>query len=182
MILGVGLGGMPAEEHARFGEDPDDRIRARSLDEGLDILVGLWSGQQFSYLGEVHKVENAVFLPTPLQEPRIPVWIAGSWPNQKPFRRAAKWDGVIPQRRPATEGGMPRPLMPEEVPEMIEYTKSHRGSSDSPFDIALSAYMPADPSQARDLADAYEAVGATWLLEFQPTPDSLSKRLRALRP
>ncbi len=52
LILGVGLGGMPEEEHARFGEDADDRVRARRLDEGLDILAGLWSGEPFSYQGE----------------------------------------------------------------------------------------------------------------------------------
>lgn len=181
LILGVGLGGMPKEEHERFGEEADARVRARRLDEGLEVLVGLWSGEPFSHEGDEFRVDEAVFLPKPLQQPRIPVWVAGSWPNRRPFRRAARWDGVIPQHRPATEGGMPRPLTPSEAREMIDYTLQHR-ESDAPFDIALSAYMPPDPEKAWNLAESFAAAGATWLLEFQPTPDALSERLRALRP
>lgn len=44
LILGVGLGDPPDLEFAQFGEEPDNLIRAAKLDEGLDILAGLWSG------------------------------------------------------------------------------------------------------------------------------------------
>jgi len=179
LILGVGLGGMPKEEHTRFGEDADDRVRARRLDEGLDILTGLWSGEPFSYQGEEYQVDEAAFLPRPVQQPRIPIWVAGYWPNRKPFRRAARWDGVIPARAPEERGGMPQLLPPAETPAMVDYTMSHR-DADSPFDVVLSAFMPPDPGQAREIADSFAAAGATWLLEWQPNPDALSKRLQAL--
>jgi len=181
LILGVGLGGMPAEEHARFGEDPDDRVRARRLDEGLDILAGLWSGEPFSYEGEEFRVDQAAFQPRPVQQPRIPVWVAGLWPNRRPFRRAARWDGVVPSKVPASPDGMPQLLTPSEIPEILEYTMGHR-ADDTPFDVAMSAYMPPDPANARDISDRFDAVGATWLLEWQPDPDALSARLRALAP
>ncbi len=181
VILGVGLGGMPQEEHARFGEDPDDRVRARRLDEGLDILVGLWSGEPFSYRGEEFEVDNATFVPRPIQQPRIPIWVAGLWPNRRPFRRAARWDGVIPSKISATANGYPQLLTPSDVPDMIDYTLRHR-EADSPFDIALSAYMPADPARANDIARSYADAGATWLLEWQPDPQALSARLRAGMP
>ena len=48
-MLGVGLGGGPNAEFAAFGEDPDARVRADRLDEGLAILDGLWSGEPFSF-------------------------------------------------------------------------------------------------------------------------------------
>jgi alkanesulfonate monooxygenase SsuD/methylene tetrahydromethanopterin reductase-like flavin-dependent oxidoreductase (luciferase family) len=48
LILGVGIG-TPPEEFARFGEEPDSRIRAEMLDEGLEVLTGLWSGEPFSF-------------------------------------------------------------------------------------------------------------------------------------
>ena len=44
LILGVGLGEPPEAEFAQFGEEADVRVRAAKLDEGLDILAGLWSG------------------------------------------------------------------------------------------------------------------------------------------
>ena len=175
LILGVGLGGMPRDEHSRFGEVADDRVRARRLDEGLDILAGLWSGEPYTYEGEEYQVDNATFLPRPVQQPRIPVWVAGSWPNRRPFRRAARWDGVVPQKVPASPGAMPQRLTPDETAEMLDYTLRHR-DTDAPFDVAMSAVMPPDP----DLVDSFAAAGATWLLEWQPNPEALSTRLRAL--
>jgi probable F420-dependent oxidoreductase len=179
LILGVGLGGMPQEEHTRFGEDADDRVRARRLDEGLDILAGLWSGEPFSYQGEHFQVDDATFLPRPVQQPRIPVWVAGYWPNRRPFRRAARWDGVVPAKAPATPDGMPGWLPPDETAEMLAYTLGQR-DSDTPFDVVMSVFMPPDPAQARDLAQSYADAGATWLLEGPFDPDALSARIRAL--
>jgi len=49
-------------------------VRARNSitapDEGLDILEGLWSGEPFSYQGEEYQVDDAAFLPRPVQQPR----------------------------------------------------------------------------------------------------------------
>lgn len=179
LILGVGLGGMPKEEHARFGEDADDRVRARRLDEGLDILEGLWSGEPFTYQGEEFQVDGAAFLPRPVQQPRIPVWVAGYWPNRKPFRRAARWDGIVPLKAPATPGGAPLPLTPDETTEMLDYTLNHR-DTDAPFDVAMSTFAPPDPAQARDQTESFAAAGATWLLEELFDPDAVSTRIRAL--
>src|SRR6266852_4690072 len=49
LILGVGLGDVHDPGFVQVGEVTDSRQRARMLDEALDILVGLWSGQPFSY-------------------------------------------------------------------------------------------------------------------------------------
>jgi len=59
LILPVGLGA--AGDDAGFykvGEEMDRKVRAKLLDEGLEILAGLWSGQPFSYQGEHHRVET----------------------------------------------------------------------------------------------------------------------------
>src|SRR5450755_566714 len=74
---------------------PAPRVRAEKLDEGLAILVGLWSGEVFSHHGRYYTVDETVFRPRPLQRPRIPIWVAGRWPARPPFRRAARWDGVF---------------------------------------------------------------------------------------
>ena len=96
LTLGVGLGEPADSEYERFGEDGSLKTRAAKLDEGLDVLTGLWSGEPFSYHGEHFRVEGARFLPRPVQQPRIPIWVGGQWPNRPPWRRAARWDGVYP--------------------------------------------------------------------------------------
>lgn len=50
LILGVGLGGAhDPMNFDRLGEVTGLRQRAELLDEALDIIAGLWSGQSFSY-------------------------------------------------------------------------------------------------------------------------------------
>lgn len=95
LVVGVGLGGT-LNEFEGFGEDGDPRIRSRKLDEGLAILTGLWTGKPFSYAGEHYTIDETVFMPKPVQSPRIPIWVACFWPNKKPLRRAARYDGVVP--------------------------------------------------------------------------------------
>jgi alkanesulfonate monooxygenase SsuD/methylene tetrahydromethanopterin reductase-like flavin-dependent oxidoreductase (luciferase family) len=52
MVLGVGLGYFKNKEFKEFGEVDDSKIRGDMLDEGLEILAGLQSGEKFSYEGE----------------------------------------------------------------------------------------------------------------------------------
>ncbi|MEX1253701.1 MAG: LLM class flavin-dependent oxidoreductase [Dehalococcoidia bacterium] len=177
LILGVGLGGPPDEEFTRLGEDANVRVRAGKLDEGLDVLTGLWSGEPFSYQGEHYQLDNVTFLPRPVQQPRIPIWVGGYWPNRAPFRRAAQWDGAWPAKVGATpdSAGL---LTLDELPEVITYIREHR-RSDGPYDISASAAIPADGAHARDLVDRFAAAGATWLMDWRPDPEALSERLRA---
>ena len=155
LILGVGLGFPPDNEFARFGEDPDPKVRAEKLDEGLDIIVGLWSGKPFAYDGEHYQVEQTVFWPPPVQQPRIPIWVAGTWPkHMAPFRRAARWDGVCPEgagkmtlERSADDAGL-HPAAPH---------------ADGPFDVVRGASLPTgDVSEVRATIAAWEAAGVTW--------------------
>ncbi|HEU5324041.1 MAG TPA: LLM class flavin-dependent oxidoreductase [Methylomirabilota bacterium] len=157
-VLGVGLG-YPPEEFSRFGEEPDERVRGRKLDEGLDVLTGLWSGRPFRYGGARYRVAEVTFAPAPVQSPRIPVWVAGMWPNRAPFRRAARWDGAFPISQDGT------PLSPEEVAEIAAYVRRHRTGGE-PFDLILSGESSGDSRFVwKEPLRAYEDAGATWWLE-----------------
>ena len=157
LILGVGLGG-GATEFDHLSEASDPKERAAQLNEGLNIVAGLWSGETFSYTGRHYHIQEAQFLPSPVQTPRIPIWIGGIWPNHAPFRRAARWDGVFPHYR---DGMMP----PDALRDVVTYTQQHR-ASDSPFDVIIRNKAPiADRAHQVEAIDSYEAVGLTWWLE-----------------
>jgi alkanesulfonate monooxygenase SsuD/methylene tetrahydromethanopterin reductase-like flavin-dependent oxidoreductase (luciferase family) len=93
VTLGIGLGDAWDMALANLGERTDARIRAEMVDEGLEVLVGLWSGEQFTYDGRFYQVQDVTMLPRPLQSPRIPIWIGGQYPRAGPIARAARWDG-----------------------------------------------------------------------------------------
>ncbi|MGD9755381.1 MAG: LLM class flavin-dependent oxidoreductase [Acidimicrobiia bacterium] len=50
MILGVGLG-EPPTEYSALGRSTDRALLAQMLDESLDVVAGLWTGQPFSHQG-----------------------------------------------------------------------------------------------------------------------------------
>lgn len=155
VILGVGLGYPPDADFALLGEESDDRIRAAKLDEGLEVLVRLWSGEPFEHDGTHYHLRRAQFLPRPVQRPRIPIWVAGMWPSRPPFRRAARYDGVAPIGVGA--GGVPGRLDCAGLADVVRYVREHR-ASDEPFDVVHGG--PADPGLIR----AAEQSGATWYL------------------
>lgn len=63
MIFGVGIGSPAYGDFGIFGEPSGDRVRADMLDEGLDVLNGLWSGERFSYAGQHFTVDPVRFTP-----------------------------------------------------------------------------------------------------------------------
>ena len=73
MILGVGTGAPIADEYGTFGEPTDLRLLAAHLDEGLEALNLLWSGEPVTFRGEHVVVDDVAFLPTPVQRPRVPI-------------------------------------------------------------------------------------------------------------
>ena len=179
LTLGVGLG--VAEDYESFGEKYETRDVAAKLDEGLEILAGLWSGRPFEHRGGAYQVEKVTFLPPSLQQPRIPVWVGGWWPNKAPFRRAARWDGVIPLKSSGDNL-----LTPEEVVEMREFIASQRTST-AAFDVAIINWTdPSNPKEAVRKVAAYAQAGATWWLESlymqQNSLEGLRRRIRVGPP
>jgi alkanesulfonate monooxygenase SsuD/methylene tetrahydromethanopterin reductase-like flavin-dependent oxidoreductase (luciferase family) len=160
LILGVGLGDVGDPGFTRFGEETDARRRAERLDEGLEILAGLWTGAPFSFRGEHFVVEDVTFLPRPLQEPRPPIWIGGGYPNPRPVERALRWDGSCLYRE--GEGQ----LSPASVADL------RARAGDRPWDISVGGQHRADDWEAeREHIRAVAAAGANWWVEWLPPAD-----------
>jgi probable F420-dependent oxidoreductase len=171
VILGVGLGYPADTEYEAFGEDADDKVRAEKLDESLAIIDGLWSGEEFSYSGKHFRVTGAKFAPRPVQQPRIPIWVAGMLPNRAPFRRAARWDGAFPIRDMQFIGV-------DDARGVSELIAAHRGERAGPFDIVIGGPLPKDRGERRDKVAAFAAAGATWWIEGDESPEGLRSMLR----
>src|SRR5262245_417705 len=122
LILGVGSGGTPAD-FADLGEATDPKVLAAMLEEGLQIVTGLWSGDPFHFAGSYYQVRAAQFLPRPIQSPRIPIWVGGGWPRTAPFRRAARWDGVFPYD---SRLGVLDMMAPRELQRLLDYIAPYR--------------------------------------------------------
>ena len=150
LVLGVGSGRDSARELSAFGEELDDGKRGAMLDEALDVVTALWSGNEVRHEGSHYVADRVTFQPTPVQRPRVPVWVAGRWPNRRPLRRAARYDGYFPIDLQA----------PGQLAELVGELGERR--SGSPFEIAVEGWPGDDPAP-------WAAAGATWwLLRFSP--------------
>ena len=171
MILGVGLGAPIADEFGSFGEPTDPRELADRMDEGLEALNLLWSGEPVTYHGRHVQVDDVTFLPAPVQRPRVPIWVGGVWPARRPMRRAARWDGAAPIMY--TEDRKPRQPDAATVREIHAFLTACRAevpasevpASEAPFDLVMNAMSPASPAAAADLAGSLAEAGTTWWAE-----------------
>jgi alkanesulfonate monooxygenase SsuD/methylene tetrahydromethanopterin reductase-like flavin-dependent oxidoreductase (luciferase family) len=150
LVFGVGLGSERTGEFdpERFGEEGDPRERARLLDEGLDRLLAYWAGE---------------FEPRPVQQPRIPVWVAARWPRRRPLRRAARFDGLFPIDLPG----------PEALAELAAEMRELRGPGR--FDLVAEHPPGTDPAP-------WAEAGATWCLTAfgtQPTRAEVEEAIAA---
>ena len=63
LVLPVGLGALDDAGFGNVGEPTDARARAELLDESLEILEGLWSGEPFGYEGAHYRFGPMTFRP-----------------------------------------------------------------------------------------------------------------------
>jgi alkanesulfonate monooxygenase SsuD/methylene tetrahydromethanopterin reductase-like flavin-dependent oxidoreductase (luciferase family) len=181
IILSVGLGATDTG-FANFGEETDRKIRAELMDEGLDILTGLWRGQPFSFSGKHYKVQPTTFMPPPppVQKPRIPIWVVGAWPHEKSMNRVARYDGLLPAKMNAE--GKHVEITPDDLRAMKSYIEQHRTGT-TPFDIVAEGRTSNTdrPKQEAAIRPMKEA-GATWWIENMWTdpnsPADVQARIR----
>ncbi len=171
LVQGVGLGSPVEDEYGAFGETTDLRELAARLDESLEVLTRLWTGDRVDFAGEHLRVDDVSFRPAAVQRPRIPIWVAGMWPRPKPFRRAARWDGVVPIL------AEDRPPTPAETAAVRDAVAAHRPPGAGPFDLVVSGRTagPGDTAAVAELADA----GATWWQEAWSAADGSLEATRA---
>ena len=176
LVLPVGLGALDDGGFSKVGEPTDRKIRAQLLDEGLEILTGLWSGEPFSYEGEHYRLEEMTFLPPPVQRPRIPIWVVGAWPSKKSMNRALRYDGLLAAK---VSGTAAQPgVTPEDIRAMKEYVEENR-KTDATFDIVWEGETPGDdPERAASMVRPFAEAGVTWWIEAMWSPPNEPEDLR----
>jgi alkanesulfonate monooxygenase SsuD/methylene tetrahydromethanopterin reductase-like flavin-dependent oxidoreductase (luciferase family) len=143
-IVAIGLGAV-STDLGNTGEELDRRIRASMLDEGIDIMSGLWRGKR-RFAGQRYQVDlearaDLSQVAQPVQKPAIPIWVVGAWPRRKSMRRVLRCDGLLPVAM-GTNGARPE------------------------FDIIMEGETPADEAaKASELVRPWAEASCTWWIE-----------------
>ena len=160
-ILGIGLGTDRGPEFVAFGEETDTRRRGDMLDESIDVIRAVWSGEPVRFAGEHYTVDGIRFLPAQSQPRGIPIWAATERVSGRPVRRAAGLDGIVPID-----------IAPEDLPTLLDNVRALRGELTGYDVVAISNV---------DEADVWQAAGATWWLRELPWEGTYSECLAVVK-
>ena len=144
LILGVGIGDPGDPFLAGVGEPTDPPVLAEMLDESLEVITALWSGQPVHYAGKHYQVAGAQLTARPVQQPRIPIWVGGNLLVPAVRRRILRWDGSTAYKGPTTA---PEKITPDDVRSLV-------AARNEPLDVKVRI-GDGDPA-------AYAEAGATW--------------------
>jgi alkanesulfonate monooxygenase SsuD/methylene tetrahydromethanopterin reductase-like flavin-dependent oxidoreductase (luciferase family) len=169
--LAIGVGAVTTDL-PRTGEVTDLRERAAMMDEGIDLMRGLWAGRS-SFRGVHYTYDVArndlADVGRPVQE-RIPIWVVAVWRRPKSMRRALRCDGVIPDG----VGG------PDDIREMRSWL-AERGRPDLDV-LAEGETPPDDPAAAWQRVAPWAEAGCTWWMETRwEMPHHSPERLHQIR-
>ncbi len=105
----------------------------------------VWSGETVHHQGEHYEVDGIRFLPRPVQQPGVPVWVGAMPRSVRPLRRAARHDGLFPVNLDH----------PDQLAEMVAAVAELREGRTAPYDVAVGLPLGTDPLP-------YAEAGATW--------------------
>ncbi|WAL64517.1 LLM class flavin-dependent oxidoreductase [Amycolatopsis cynarae] len=193
VIAGVG-GGFPnpntRAQFAAIGVDFDRRISR--MEESIDAMRLLWSGEAVSYQGKHFAFEDVRIAPPPLRPGGPPIWLAGS--NDPALRRVARLaDGWLPypskaatyaeEHRVIEQAATARPITPalyatvclDEDPERARrrLRNSIERYYNAPLEVveSIQAMFAGTARQAADWLTGYTAAGARHLVIRLATED-----------
>ncbi len=88
--MGIGAGWYEHEYLGYGYEFPKASVRIGQLDEGVQIMRKMWTEDEVHFDGRFYHLQGAISRPKPIQEPMIPIWIAGGG-EKLTLRVAAKY-------------------------------------------------------------------------------------------
>jgi probable F420-dependent oxidoreductase len=171
-ILGTAAGYLKPE-FAALGVDFDERNDL--LDEALDVMKAVWTGDDTAYEGRHFTARGVRVRPTPQASPHPPIWIGGN--SRRAIRRAVSGhDGWAPFdttggygkfSRTAEIGGV------DDLAERIAYARdvADEVGREAPLDICYSVGAASSVDERHDHIGRLAELGVTWLTVGIPGDD-----------
>jgi alkanesulfonate monooxygenase SsuD/methylene tetrahydromethanopterin reductase-like flavin-dependent oxidoreductase (luciferase family) len=170
--LGLGVGTSPWPEDYELMDVPFAR-RGKRMDECIEIVKGLTTGEYFEFHGEFYDIPKTKMSPAPTQP--IPILIGGH--AEVALRRAARNDGWM-----HGGGDLGEPAALDRYIKRLNELREEEGRTD-PFEIhamSLDAYKPDGIKRLEDRGVTDIMVGFRMPYAVGPDPEPLENKLRAI--
>jgi probable F420-dependent oxidoreductase len=142
LVVGAGSGYLRSE-FAALGVDFEQRTQL--LDEAIEVLREVWTGESYAHDGLHFSARGQVSLPPPVQLPHPPIWIGGN--SRSGRRRVARvaqgWTPLLLDERIATATRTPPLRTPAELATAIkELHQLVAAEGRDPADIEIQVQTP----------------------------------------
>ncbi|HSL76131.1 MAG TPA: LLM class flavin-dependent oxidoreductase, partial [Candidatus Limnocylindrales bacterium] len=178
MELGIGAG-WKRDEWIAYGYGfPETRERLARLRDDLEVISAMLAGdkhQHATFEGEHSSVRNAINVPKPIQQPRVPIMVGGNGPNVT-WRLAARFADEL-----NLDG-----LSPDEVREALPTIRARCEEIDrDPSTLAISVHIWKEtlsiPGRERvDLLAGYREAGVDRVMGLDVGSATSDEALEAL--
>jgi F420-dependent oxidoreductase-like protein len=175
MELGIGAGWKEDEWRAYGYGFPTARERLAALEDQLQVLTRMMGPGRATFSGPHAEVIEAINVPKPVQQPRVPIMVGGNGPNVT-WRLAARYaDGLN------LDG-----LTPDEVSEAFPVIaeRCHEIGRD-PATLSVSAHLRSEQLEAEGAArvgllEAYSTIGVSRITGMIGTATRSDEALESL--
>jgi probable F420-dependent oxidoreductase len=163
--LGIGAGWMQ-EEFEIMGVD--FKTRGKRLNEQIEVLHKVWSGELVEHHGEFFDFDEIVMNPVPAK--RVPIWVGGI--SKPALRRAATLgDGWLGSGQTADEA--------VELLGQIATLRKEAGRQNEPFEAIVPLVTPPTPDDLKRIEDAGATSTVSYPFTYTIGPTSTIDQKRA---
>jgi len=136
-VLGLGSGDMP-HEFAQMGMlCPSAGKRQAALEEGLQIIRPLLHGQTVTFDGQHFRADGAALRPAPVQQPYVPIMIAGGG-ERTTLRYVAQYADASNLGAVGWAGGA---YTPDDVQQKLAVLRQHCTEQGRPYESVLRSTL-----------------------------------------
>lgn len=163
LVLGFGMGN--EVEHRGLGVARAG-LGARH-EAALDLLDRLLRGEEVTVHDDCGDLDGVALRTRPVQSPRPPIMLAATWPNRTGTRRAARWDGFMPQWPGLGEGADPDVADGARIAELEGLLDCYRDAAG-----VGSVAVPRTDRFGAEYDRRCEELGVDWLLTCDPLDEA----------
>lgn len=153
--LALGAAWFADEHHALGYPFPATGERFDLLEDALEVTTRLFTGERTSYDGHHVQLRDAQYLPTPVQQPRPPLWIGGNGPRRT-LPLVARWADAW--HAYGTPGSL------AEANRRVDELAEQAGRDPSEIVRASSLSLSEPLDEVRRTADAWREAGWDYLV------------------
>jgi alkanesulfonate monooxygenase SsuD/methylene tetrahydromethanopterin reductase-like flavin-dependent oxidoreductase (luciferase family) len=177
VVLGVGAGWSQAEFEG-YSEWNSPKVRVDKTEEGLELMIRLWTEDEVTFNGKYYRAQRAVLEPKPVQKPIPTLFVSGRARSYRMLRLAGKYGDLFNVTSRTAKGER---VDQKEVLEGRDYVFEVARKANRTDMVGYAMDLRRERYDSKEYVDDIESAieqGAKYLITRFPRDEDYFKHLR----